>query len=164
MRNSPERRIYENSPTAPTPNDIKQGLRLLLDTCGKKDVIRGSSLTGEPEEVNLGKLNAGIGSRLPDGTHSQFISFRSSLDEDGEGCIGMDVYARTIFPGVQERKSYRRLHALEVHRDTQGDLIAVDHDDPNGRENLSKQKLRTIGKIIFDTWEAALEKEKSTKP
>ncbi|MBP7832548.1 MAG: hypothetical protein KA035_02135 [Candidatus Levybacteria bacterium] len=143
---SPEQRIYENGP-APTPQELKDGLKLLINIYGKGEEIR--------------TFNVGNGEKQTDGKHNTVIQFRSGLDENGSGCIGFNIWKRHLNysePDIPPQpSSYQLASAFEVHLGQSGRLIAVDHQRNNGRELTTSQR-KDAGEIILNAWEAAVRK------
>lgn len=149
MPQSVEQRIYGASPTTPNPAELKDAMKLLLDTHGKElSIMKG---------VTTQKLNVGY-DVLKDETTKTVFRFRTDFDpnnEDGERCIGFDIYTRTFFPRTTEQSSYKRIHAIEVHHDAFGNLVAVDHEKENPNKNLSEDERRVMGAVILWTREQA---------
>ncbi len=141
---SPEQRIYEDGP-APTPRELKDGLRLLIETYGKGEEIR--------------TFNLGNREKQTDGKHNTVIQFRSGLDENGSGRIGFNIWERHLTysepDAPPQPSSYQLASAFEVHLGQSKRLIAVDHQRNNGRELTTSQR-KNAGEIILNAWQAAV--------
>lgn len=149
---SPEQRIYQKSPTAPTPRELKDGLRLLIGTFGKGQGIK--------------VFNLGVGSKQFDGKYNTVVQFRSGLDKNGSGCIGFNTYKRQTPKfeiGRPVKSDYEITNQVEVHLTKPRRLIAVDHNRNIGKPLTDAQR-RGVGQAILNAWESAVaQKPKPSK-
>lgn len=151
MAQSPEARIYNNAPSAPSPIELRDGLKLLLGTYGK-EARTESNVTSQEISIRFGQI-------LRDETSSGGLLFRTTFNttnEDKERCIGVDVYARKIFPIAEGQVAYKRIQSIEVHPDMDGTLVAVEHDRNRHDKNLSEQERRAVGGVILRAWETLI--------
>lgn len=155
MSQSVEQRIYEASPQAPTPAELRDGLKLLLDSYGKQT---------KSNNVTQQRLNAGFGQIHTDGKPTELVQFRTSFDSDkpnDQRCIGFDVYVRIDSYKEDPKNPFKRVSAIEVHDDHEGSLVAVDYEKSHN-QNLSEQERREAGSLVLKVWENIVQEREPT--
>ncbi len=140
---SPEQRIYQNSPKAPTPGELKRTIELLVKTHGN-----GWFLTVSSDRNKL------------DGAHNTQIQFNSHLNErGGGGSVGLSVLSR-VKPTFEIGKSpdlhYEMIADFEIYSDRKNKKV-------NTRNNHTGQRLtpgqrRAVKQLALVSWELGAEK------
>lgn len=112
---SAEMRIYENSPTYPTAEELKDGLILLVQTYG---TIADSPLKGLKmfARTELKELKLESQQKTEDGSSEHVINFRVSRENGEVGCSGIEISKRNSNPKDSE-DPYDRIDSVEFYRD-----------------------------------------------
>lgn len=139
---SPEQRIYQNSPAAPSPRELKDGLRLLLDTHGNRSL--GSSLIVHLKESKL------------DGMPTAAMQFNSFLNKNNSGHVGFNILSKVerFEIGKPIDLHYKMEVAIDVYSDRRRKKL-IAKNMHSGRQ-LTDMERRAAGQIILAAWETTV--------